>query len=108
MVSVVIKVGNTQIYLTDLTKDTAHWHFIDDFYSDNISDKFIYYVFLSKQDRLKSQVRKASIPRLSKVAIDKITFYLPSITEQERIVSILDNFNTLTNSLLRAFQKKSN
>ena len=24
------KVDNTQIYLTDLTKDTAHWHFIDD------------------------------------------------------------------------------
>ena len=74
--------------------------------SDNISDKFIYYVFLSKQDRLKSQVRKASIPRLSKVAIDKITFYLPSITEQERIVSILDNFNTLTNSLSEGLPKE--
>ena len=74
--------------------------------SDNISDKFIYYVFLSKQDRLKSQVRKASIPRLSKVAIDKITFYLPSITEQERIVSILDNFNTLTNSLFEGLPKE--
>lgn len=33
------KVGNTQIYLTDLTKDTAHWHFIDDFDSGDISDK---------------------------------------------------------------------
>ena len=33
------KVGNTQIYLTDLTKDTAHWHFSDDFDSDDISDK---------------------------------------------------------------------
>lgn len=74
--------------------------------SDNISDKFIYYVFLSKQDRLKSQVRKASIPRLSKDAIDKITFYLPSITEQERIVSILDNFNTLTNSLSEGLPKE--
>ena len=74
--------------------------------SDNISDKFMYYVLLSKQDRLKSQVRKASIPRLSKVAIDKITFYLPSITEQERIVSILDNFNTLTNSLSEGLPKE--
>ena len=74
--------------------------------SDNISDKFIYYVFLSKQDRLKSQVRKASIPRLSKDAIDKITFYLPSITEQERIVSTLDNFNTLTNSLSEGLPKE--
>ena len=74
--------------------------------SDNISDKFMYYVLLSKQDRLKSQVRKASIPRLSKDAIDKITFYLPSITEQERIVSILDNFNTLTNSLSEGLPKE--
>ena len=64
---------------------------------------------LSKQDRLKSQVRKASIPRLSKDAIDKVAFYLPPLAEQESIVSILDNFNTLTNStFMRAFQKKSN
>ena len=74
--------------------------------SDNISDKFMYYVLLSKQDRLKSQVRKASIPRLSKDAIDKVTFYLPSLTEQKRIVSILDNFNTLTNSLSEGLPKE--
>lgn len=89
--------------------DTDFWA-ADDVYtletSDNISDKFMYYVLLSKQDRLKSQVRKASIPRLSKDAIDKITFYLPSITEQERIVSILDHFNTLTNSLSEGLPKE--
>ena len=89
--------------------DTDFWA-ADDVYtletSDNISDKFMYYVLLSKQDRLKSQVRKASIPRLSKDAIDKMTFYLPSITEQERIVSILDNFNTLTNSLSEGLPKE--
>lgn len=33
------KLDNTRIYLTDLTKDTAHWHFIDDFDSGDISDK---------------------------------------------------------------------
>lgn len=74
--------------------------------SDNISDKFMYYVLLSKQDRLKSQVRKASIPRLSKDIIDKVTFYLPSLTEQVRIVSTLDNFNTLTNSLSEGLPKE--
>ena len=74
--------------------------------SDNISDKFMYYVLLSKQDRLKSQVRKASIPRLSKDAIDKVTFYLPPLSEQKRIVSILDNFNTLTNSLSEGLPKE--
>ena len=82
----------------------------DDVYSletsDNISDKFMYYVLISKQDRLKSQVRKASIPRLSKDAIDKVAFYLPSLAEQERIVSILDNFNTLTNSLSKGLPKE--
>ena len=74
--------------------------------SDNIIDKFMYYVLLSKQDRLKSQVRKASIPRLSKDAIDKVTFYLPSLAGQKRIVSILDNFNTLTDSLSEGLPKE--
>lgn len=74
--------------------------------SDNIADKFMYYVLLSKQDRLKSQVRKASIPRLSKDAIDKVTFYLPSLTEQVRIVSILDHFNTLTTSISEGLPKE--
>lgn len=74
--------------------------------SGDISDKFMYYVLLSNQEKIKSQVRKASIPRLSKDAIDKITFYLPSITEQERIVSILDHFNTLTNSLSEGLPKE--
>lgn len=82
----------------------------DDVYTletlDNISDKFMYYVLLSKQARLKSQVRKASIPRLSKDAIDKVAFYLPSLAEQERIVSILDDFNTLTNSLSEGLPKE--
>lgn len=89
--------------------DTDFWA-ADDVYtletSDNISDKFMYYVLISKQDRLKSQVRKASIPRLSKDAIDKVAFYLPSLAEQERIVSILDNFNTLTNSLSEGLPKE--
>ena len=89
--------------------DTDFWA-ADDVYtletSDIISDKFMYYVLLSKQDRLKSQVRKASIPRLSKDAIDKVTFYLPSLAEQERIVSILDHFNTLTNSLSDGLPKE--
>ena len=89
--------------------DTDFWA-ADDVYtletSDNISDKFMYYVLLSKQDSLKSQVRKASIPRLSKDIIDKVTFYLPSLTEQVRIVSILDNFNTLTNSLSEGLPKE--
>jgi len=89
--------------------DTDFWA-ADDVYtletSYNISDKFMYYVLISMQDRLKSQVRKASIPRLSKDAIDKVTFYLPSLSEQKRIVSVLDNFNTLTNSLSEGLPKE--
>ena len=33
-------------------------------------------------------------------------FILPSLTEQERIVSILDNFNTLTYSLSEGLPKE--
>ncbi|WP_150225619.1 restriction endonuclease subunit S [Streptococcus constellatus] len=89
--------------------DTDFWA-ADDVYTletpEDISDKFMYYVLLSKQDKLKSQVRKASIPRLSKDAIDKVTFYLPSFGEQERIVSILDKFNILTHSLSEGLPKE--
>lgn len=71
-----------------------------------ISDKFLYYVLLSKQSIIKSKVRKASIPRLSKTHLERIEFYLPPLEEQERIVSILDKFDTLTSDLSQGLPKE--
>lgn len=52
-----------------------------------------------RRDYLVSKVRKASIPRLSPSVIKDLEIPLPSLEEQQRIVSILDKFDTLVNDL---------
>lgn len=60
--------------------------------SEALNSKYVYYFLLLKLHLLKAQVRKASVPRLSKDVIGKLTFPVISIQEQSRIVSILDTF----------------
>ena len=67
--------------------------------SSSINSKYVYYLLISKQHLLKSQVRKASVPRLSKDVIGKITIPIPSLEEQSRIVSILDTFEASIQNL---------
>lgn len=62
-------------------------------------DRFVFYFLMQNQAVLKSKVRKASIPRLSRDKIENLEIPVPSPTEQERIVKILDKFDTLTTSL---------
>ena len=66
---------------------------------DNIHPKFVYYYLLTKQGHIRQQVRKASIPRLSPNTLKQLVFPLPPLSEQARIVEILDKFDTLTNSI---------
>lgn len=74
--------------------------------ADNLLSKFLYHCLLNQQNKILSQVRRASIPRLSKTAIEKLKIPIPypnnpktSLIEQTRIVSILDKFDALTNSI---------
>ena len=66
----------------------------------NILNKYIYYYLLLKQDYIKSNVRKASIPRLSRNIIENLEIPIPSKERQERIVYILDKFDKLCSDLL--------
>ncbi len=68
--------------------------------SEKINDKFLYYALLNKYTFIKSQVRKASIPRLARSVLEKIKIPVPPIEEQERIVKILDRFDKLCNDLI--------
>lgn len=63
--------------------------------SSFLSDRFLYHLLLSKQPRLISQVRKASIPRLSRVAIENLSIPVPPMEVQEEIVRVLDSFTEL-------------
>ncbi len=61
--------------------------------------KFIYYFLLTNQNKILSQVRRASIPRLSRNGIEKLQIPIPTIEEQKRIVNILDKFDALVNDI---------
>ena len=62
-------------------------------------DKYIYNFLISIQHYLKSQVRKAGVPRLSRSVLDKLCIPVPPLPEQQRIVSILDTFEASIQNL---------
>lgn len=64
-----------------------------------LTNRYIYHCLMAKKDYLLSQVRKASIPRLSPNVIKDLEIPVPSLAEQQRIVDILDRFDSLTNDL---------
>ena len=92
--------------------NTKFWAADDCFYficNRYIDDKFLYYVLMSQQREIYSKVRKASIPRLPRIVIEKIKLPVPPLEVQREIVRILDNFTFLTAELaaeLAARQKQ--
>lgn len=82
--------------------DSSFWAADDVHYlitPDNIVNKFAYYFLLTQQHIIKGQVRRASIPRLSKSVIEKLQIPIPPLAVQEEIVRILDTFTELTAEL---------
>ena len=65
----------------------------------SICSKYVYNYLMVKQHLLKAQVRKASVPRLSKDVIYKLQIPLPPLSEQHRIVTILDTFESSIQNL---------
>ncbi len=63
--------------------------------ADNILNKYLYYFLLNKRNLIKSKVRKASVPRLSRDDVEKIEVLLPPTEIQNKIVKILDRFQEL-------------
>lgn len=67
--------------------------------SDKLISRFLYYDLLRQQNTILSQVRKASIPRLPRSAIENLIIPLPPLHVQREIVRILDTFTELTTEL---------
>lgn len=86
------------------------WACDDCYYFDcpkeSLNDKFLYYFLKLKQHKLLSQVRKASVPRLSRISIEKLKIPLPPLATQQKIVDILDKFETLTHSITEGLPKE--
>lgn len=74
--------------------------------SEILNSKYLYHFLLTQKHKIASQVRRASIPRLSKSAIEKLITPIPcpdnpkkSLEIQAEIVRILDAFTELTAEL---------
>ena len=60
-----------------------------------LQQKFIYYYLCSRYKFIKAQVRRASVPRLSRTVIENMTIPVPPLPIQREIVRILDSFTSL-------------
>ena len=65
--------------------------------NDNVNSRYAYYLLLSQN--FIDKANKASQPFISYDILNKCIVPVPPIGEQERIVSILDKFEALTNSI---------
>lgn len=78
------------------------WAADDCFYlecSKSLKARYLYYALLCQKNYISSRVRKASIPRLDRLVVERLEIPVPSLSEQERIVSVLDRFDMLCNDL---------
>ncbi len=64
-----------------------------------VDNKYLYYYLINQSEFLHRNVRKASIPRLSRDVIDRINIYLPTIERQNEIIEKLDEFSRLCNDI---------
>lgn len=89
--------------------DVDFWAADDVYYfvtKNDLKSRFLYHFLITQQQKIYSQVRRSSVPRLSKTAFEKLLIPVPPLEEQERIVSILDKFDTLTTSLTEGLPKE--
>ena len=100
--------GTTMIIVAGAAGDILYsnkrfWAADDCFYfvcnEESLISKFLYYALMVQQRKIYSKVRTASIPRLSRINIEKIRIPIPPLPVQREIVRILDNFTELTAKL---------
>lgn len=88
----------------------AFWSADDCYYfdcpKDVLDDRFLYHSLKKQQNKIFSQVRKASIPRLGRNSVENIKIPIPPLSVQSQIVAILDKFDHLTSSITDGLPKE--
>lgn len=67
--------------------------------SEMITPRYLYYSLKNVEAELNAMKRGAGVPHVSGELLGKWILSVPAIKEQNRIVSLLDRFDTLCNDL---------
>lgn len=71
-----------------------------------LTPKFAYYFLKNKQSHIHSMKKGAGVPHVRVKEFESYKIPIPPLAEQERIVSILDKFDTLTTSISEGLPKE--
>ena len=66
---------------------------------EELENRYLFHVLKNSQHRIDAQVRRASIPRISREAVGNIRIPIPPLDTQNRIVNVLDNFEKICSDL---------
>ncbi|MCO7988515.1 restriction endonuclease subunit S [Escherichia fergusonii] len=69
-------------------------------------NKFLFYTLQSRNRILLSLKKEGGVPAVNKIDLAKLIIPLPSLDEQKRIVSLLDKFDILTNSITEGLPRE--
>ncbi|MCZ0251350.1 restriction endonuclease subunit S [Escherichia coli] len=69
-------------------------------------NKFLFYTLQSRNRILLSLKKEGGVPAVNKIDLAKLIIPLPSLDEQKRIASLLDKFDTLTNSITEGLPRE--
>ena len=67
--------------------------------SQKVLTRYLYFLVKNEQDHIQNAKHGAGIPGLNSKAIKNLQIPLPPLSEQERIVTILDRFDALVNDI---------
>ena len=74
--------------------------------SPDVNAKFLYYYLKTREDHFQQLGSVMQMPQISIPATENFPIPLPPLSEQRRIVDILDRFDTLTNSISEGLPKE--
>ncbi|WP_370576699.1 restriction endonuclease subunit S [Mycoplasma sp. Pen4] len=67
----------------------------------------MYYLLLSKSDDIQKLKSSGSVPTIRSTSLKELEIIIPSISTQNKIVEILDNFNSISNDITNGLPKLS-
>lgn len=86
-----------KLYYVDIPFWTVDTIFYTEINTDVVLVKYVYYWL--KKEHLEKLNTAGGVPSLTQAVLNKVKIAIPSMEEQQRIVSILDRFDKLCNDI---------